>query len=402
MADEAQAFIKEVWGLQGAAYLVVGLRYYSRFVNMGWRGLAWDDFIMLLAILVYTAESVMAYLVVAYWHALANNDMTDAERAALDPASEEYYLRTSGSKTHVVGLLLYTTLLWLLKACWLVYYARLTAGVNNMKRWIRLGIVVVVVSYVACLLVAFLKCIPFNHQWQINPDPGNNCMPAISSLQTIFVMIMNTSTDFYLMGIPLPVVYQSHLPWRKKVALLVMFSGGLLEMVFGILRCVSILVLGDVDPAQSGYWSVRESFVSVVLTNMPMVYPLFRKFIEKAGSATRSKGASQGDSKGYKLGSVPGRDTLVRRQQPSAAVPNDTAWGSKENIIEREQTRAGSDDASSLELPKHQAGVVTFAPSRGPSRSTSRGPQDRIVVTTEYTVTEDIPQGASNYGRREF
>lgn len=76
--------------------------------------------------LVYTAESVMAYLVVAYWKGLANNDMTDAQRATLDPESEEWRLRVNGSKTHVVGLLLYTTLLWLLKACWLVYYARLT------------------------------------------------------------------------------------------------------------------------------------------------------------------------------------------------------------------------------------------------------------------------------------
>lgn len=29
-------------------------------------------------------------------------------------------------------------------------------------------------------------------------------MPAVSELQTIFVMVMNTVTDFYLMAIPLP------------------------------------------------------------------------------------------------------------------------------------------------------------------------------------------------------
>lgn len=68
----------------------------------------------------------MAYFVVAWWKGYANNAMTDAERAALDPNSEEYYLRVSGSKTHVTGLLLYTTLLWLLKGCWVFYYMRLT------------------------------------------------------------------------------------------------------------------------------------------------------------------------------------------------------------------------------------------------------------------------------------
>lgn len=81
---------------------------------------------MLCLQLVYTAESVAAYFVVAYWKGVANNGMTDEERAALSPTSEEYMLRVNGSKTHVIGLLLYTTLLWLLKGCWVIYYFRLT------------------------------------------------------------------------------------------------------------------------------------------------------------------------------------------------------------------------------------------------------------------------------------
>lgn len=44
----ANAFIQEVWGLQGAAYLVVGLRYYSQFSSFG-RRIQWDDILMLLA-----------------------------------------------------------------------------------------------------------------------------------------------------------------------------------------------------------------------------------------------------------------------------------------------------------------------------------------------------------------
>ncbi len=46
-------------------------------------------------------------------------------------------------------------------------------------------------------------------------------MPAISFIQTIYVMVTNTLTDFYLMAIPLPIVWQAHLPWRKKLALLI-------------------------------------------------------------------------------------------------------------------------------------------------------------------------------------
>lgn len=68
----------------------------------------------------------MAYMVVAWFKGVANNAMSDEHRAALDPDSEEWQLRVGGSKAHVTGLLLYLTLLWLLKACWLLYYSRLT------------------------------------------------------------------------------------------------------------------------------------------------------------------------------------------------------------------------------------------------------------------------------------
>lgn len=33
------------------------------------------------------------------------------------------------------------------------------------------------ITYIACLFVAFLKCVPFDHQWQINPSPGSEFRP---------------------------------------------------------------------------------------------------------------------------------------------------------------------------------------------------------------------------------
>lgn len=48
-ASELTEFISEVWGLQGTAYCVVALRYYARITKSGWKSLAWDDALMLLA-----------------------------------------------------------------------------------------------------------------------------------------------------------------------------------------------------------------------------------------------------------------------------------------------------------------------------------------------------------------
>src|SRR4051812_33156733 len=114
-----------------------------------------------------------------------------------------------------------------------------------MYKMIQWAYIILPVTYVACLLVAFFKCTPFDHQWQISPFPGSklrdlvsvvkpercltrrfldNCEPAISTLQTVFVMVMNTVTDFYLLAIPAPMVWKSNLPPKKKIILLIMFS----------------------------------------------------------------------------------------------------------------------------------------------------------------------------------
>jgi len=49
MGETENRFIRELWGLQGAAYLVVGLRYFSRIHSEGWSKLAWDDALMFMA-----------------------------------------------------------------------------------------------------------------------------------------------------------------------------------------------------------------------------------------------------------------------------------------------------------------------------------------------------------------
>lgn len=254
-------------------------------------------------------------------------------------------------------------------------------------------------------------------------------MPAISYVQTVFVMVMNTLTDFYLMAIPLPMVWKSHLPKAKKITLLIMFSGGLLEMAFGILRCVSILTVrstsrsqalprpqadtsvlqvGDSDPSQSGYWSVRESFVSFVLTNMPMLYPLLKNFLVKIGTTlalTNNGGSGRATSTGhaYRLESYP-KHKKTRNKDPNP-VPEETRYGSNERIVssddENHDAASSGDVATAVDQPHGPfLGAGVFEPARvtvcsGPSASDARHPtpinhanSGGIIVTREYNVSE--------------
>jgi hypothetical protein len=57
---------------------------------------------------------------------LANNGMTDAQRAALPQSDPEYGMRVIGSKVQVAGWSCYSTLMVVLKFAMLFFYLRLT------------------------------------------------------------------------------------------------------------------------------------------------------------------------------------------------------------------------------------------------------------------------------------
>jgi hypothetical protein len=57
---------------------------------------------------------------------MGNNNFTPAQRAAIEPGSQLWRYAKNGSKGHVLGWFMYTGLMWMLKACWTIYYSRMT------------------------------------------------------------------------------------------------------------------------------------------------------------------------------------------------------------------------------------------------------------------------------------
>ena len=103
--------------------------------------------------------------------------MTEAQRAALDPDSEEMRLRIHGSQTHLVGWIFYTSVLWTLKLCWLFFFKRVGDGVKRMAFKINIGFAFVLVTYTLCFFTLLCSCWPIHKRWQVNPDPGSESTP---------------------------------------------------------------------------------------------------------------------------------------------------------------------------------------------------------------------------------
>ncbi|KAI9879363.1 MAG: hypothetical protein M1830_008751 [Pleopsidium flavum] len=277
-------FITEAFTLLAVAIVIIGLRTYARATSAGIRNFEIDDYFMLVAAVVYSLETAAAYSVGAKFHGLANNSMTDEERTTLVPNSPEWNMRVGGSKIQIIGWSLYTLLLWILKLCMNVFYGRLTEGLDGMQTRIKIGLVAIGVTYVTTILSILLGCRPLHKNWQINPDPGNYCQPAVSKIDLYVTVVLNVVTDLYLISIPLPLLWKARIPARRKYLLLVMFSGGIFVMMAGILRCVLILTAGANGAQQAGSWACRETFVAIIIGNIPMIYPLFRRSMQRMGA----------------------------------------------------------------------------------------------------------------------
>ncbi|KZM23365.1 hypothetical protein ST47_g5499 [Ascochyta rabiei] len=348
------SFTTEAFTLLGVGIAVIALRTVARATAV-----------------IYSLETAAAYVVGAWWLGLANNGMTDEQRRMLDPESHEYSLRVGGSKTQLVGWSLYTLLLWTLKLCMCHFYSRLTSGLHHLEMRVKIGYVLIGATYVATELSILLGCRPFERNWQIYPDPGNYCQPAISKIDLYVTVVLNVLTDMYLMSIPMPMLWKASLDIRRKLSLVLVFGGGIFVMMAGILRC-ALIIKDPINGAQAaGSWACRETFVAVVIGNVPLIYPLTRRGVEKVysiagaskhGHASRSHGCQHdGDSLPLKSSwSKPARGGKNRSVNALPTTWNDDlgadGWES-EIPGSNSHTKSHSRHTSAIEIHEAKGGI---------------------------------------------
>lgn len=144
--------------------------------------------------------------------------------------------------TVVPRLLIYIyNSLWILKSSILEFLGRLTGlgwerfhrSTLSIFRWTLVGtFAVVVISDLA-------ECQPFDHYWQILPDPGGQCRQGY--VQLITMGVCNVVTDLMLVAFPIPLIVGSHLSIKKKVQLSLLFSLSLFVVGVTLFRIPHII-----------------------------------------------------------------------------------------------------------------------------------------------------------------
>ncbi|KAK8044166.1 hypothetical protein PG993_004190 [Apiospora rasikravindrae] len=403
----------EAWILLSLGVWIIGLRIWVRWEMVGIRNFALDDYLVCITGLVFIAETVAAYLVGALFDGLTNSYMTDEQRARLDPNSNEFYKRVWGSKIQVLGWSLYALILWSLKLCLATSYKRLfpetysaRTTIKNSRLRINVAYYMLGGTYLIVALSILLSCQPFPKFWQIYPNPGNVCQPTISSVYVLVVVILNVLTDAYLISIPLPLLWQVNIGLRKRLPLMALFSGGLFIAIAGSIRAHVILNSGPEGAAEGSRWAVRETFVAIVVTNMPFIHPKVRAILQAykwtknwVTGSSRSRSGRSADRTGTGAGTASGSKSQTRSRKgafPLQSMKPKSSHGHFKSTSSRagkvSEKSLGTSSAAAWEsdehILRHDAASVSSSIRSGQPELVAAANGNGIAVLHQVTVQE--------------
>ncbi|KAK5111994.1 hypothetical protein LTR62_004528 [Meristemomyces frigidus] len=285
-----------------------------------------DDYLMLLALCFYTTLVATINIV-----RFANSNLLppgyDVDNLAASDIAERMY----GSKLILVVEQCQICTIWLAKSCLLIMYLRLTTmrreniAIKVLCGYVAFGFVFMEIFYFG------VWCRPFYNYWAV-PTPNIQCSAATNHLITNAVF--NLTSDCAVIAIGLPMFLRLNLAWRKKIALISIFSLGF----FVVLAAILNKVYSFTEPFGSlwTYWYVRESSTALLVANLPFVWTFWRRITGTASTNGLSRHNSTSpeeimSQRSEKTGSAARRGSARRPSTlwriPSATVPADVEMG---------------------------------------------------------------------------
>ena len=201
------------WWATGFSIIIILIRVMGRFVRT--EKLFREDKIMFWSIIPLLIRMGFVHVVLIWG---TNNTVT----LGLD--AEDIHHREIGSKLVLAARVFYAIFIWIAKYSLLDFLKRMI-GSSSWHKTYEIGMRVIDVflalTFLAVLVSTLAECHPFQHYWQVTPDPGPQCREALAQLITMGVC--DIITDLVLICFPIPLVVMSSMPMKRKVSLTLLF-----------------------------------------------------------------------------------------------------------------------------------------------------------------------------------
>ncbi|KAI1852178.1 hypothetical protein JX265_013031 [Neoarthrinium moseri] len=260
------------------SFLVVALRFYSRFFVLHYAGV--DDYLMIGSL----CASIGFMIVVV--HQIEFGLGTHFE--SIPPELRMRFFQSLWATIPVYNLSLV-----LCKLSIIFQYKRVF-GTTMIQRTCNIMIGVLAVYGCWTVIGSALMCIPVQFFWGVGEGVCMNRLAFWFSNAAL-----NIASDIFIFAIPVPLIRKLQVSNTQKLILLVVFAFGLFVCVTSIVRLKSLLTISvsndsSFDGVDIAVWSGIEINVAIICASVPALKPLVNSLFPKLlGSTPRSKGQSR-------------------------------------------------------------------------------------------------------------
>ncbi|KAF2013505.1 hypothetical protein BU24DRAFT_434530 [Aaosphaeria arxii CBS 175.79] len=356
-------------------WLVVIARLASRKLHLGsWRRLQVDDYLIVVAML---TDTILMAVMEVITHTSSNLIAPGEDVSAF--TEREIQDRIYGSKLVLVSEQMQIITIWLVKACLLLMYYRMTLLLPSHKIVIATAAYVAIGFVVMEILYLGVWCRPFSQYWAVPPS-NEQCSAATNHLITNSVL--NISSDIIIIFIPMPLLFKVKLPLKNKAILIMLFLIGTFTIVAAALN----KYYSFTNPFGNEWtiWYLRESYTALLCANLPLTYPLVQRIFKLKNWSYQSYGGRYPYGRGTTRGTMHGthsKFSAIRskhRNQRLQSVPS-----TNDRSIRRTESEEQINDGRGIPLEIYHNTEVTV-------QSTSRTEIEPLEYPKNVVIVDSI------------
>ncbi|KAF3102614.1 hypothetical protein TWF569_005110 [Orbilia oligospora] len=337
------------------------------------RGMQIDDFFVSFAAAAVLTDAILHTLMTPTSHNLGLIMLGLAQPGATFLEDVQEYL-----KLQFAAITLFWNILWAVKFSLLIFIWRLTDGLPTMRKWWWGVTIFNIIMWMSAVMSQYLNCRPLKTAFMIGEGACETLHPGTSARALLYAMGADIATDISIMALPLRLLYGLKINRKQKFGLVLIFSLGLLCVIFAVIRGVGSIVGDAIMPIWLGVWTQSESCVALIVACLPTLRTLLL-------SRSITGGSSDSPSNGYRYGS------RKYGAGGSSYARNSRIGGSNHVKLD--------DLSESSHITKIEAGGSKQAQVSGmyyernnSSEEALRGPVPGVAIHTNISVTSERAQ----------
>lgn len=220
------------WWCTSFALVIILVRLWGRYERT--RKFFMEDKIMALSIIPLLIRMGFAHPILLW----GTNNISTVD-VTLSP--EQLYHHSLGGRLVLGARIFYALFIWTAKFTVSEYLKRLVSAIwtERYQFVLRCIRIFLLVTFAAVVIATLTECMPFDHYWQVIPDPGPRCRNGYAQLLTMGTC--DIITDILLIAFPIHLLWKSTMPTKRKLSLSVLFSLSLILIAITSYRMVAIV-----------------------------------------------------------------------------------------------------------------------------------------------------------------